>query len=149
MSSSKTETTKERLKSAAKSVGASAKAHAKQRVDEAQSTFADRTEAEADSMRRAAAEFDHNPIAQQAAYHLSENLAKAAEMVRHADLPTLQEDVTDFAYKHPFVFFGGAAALGFVAARALKASDRAEGPEMSASDTSVRPQADGVKWGYS
>lgn len=40
-----------------------------------------------------------------------------------SDLDVIRRDVTEFARKNPLVFFGGAAALGFVAGRMLKSSD--------------------------
>ncbi|MEY8838081.1 hypothetical protein AB9K41_03460, partial [Cribrihabitans sp. XS_ASV171] len=51
-------------------------------------------------------------------------LTHAASAVRDADFNSIQEDLTVFARRNPLLFFGGAALLGFVAARALKASER-------------------------
>ncbi|WP_425093465.1 hypothetical protein [Tropicimonas sp. S265A] len=102
---------------------------------------ADHAEAQADSFAEASQAFSDNPYARQAAEHVSETLTQFAYAVRTADLGTLQHDVTDFARRNPALFFGGAAVLGFIAARAMKASERAETPDWETPSAPATPRA--------
>lgn len=80
----------------------------------------------------------------------AENISNAA---RNADFGAIQNDVSEFARKNPLLFFGGAAALGFVAGRMLKSSERAEmahddGEQPLANLNGPRGETEG-RWGYS
>lgn len=114
------------VKAAASDVAETTMAKLNDSSRKAQDKIADRAETEARNVAEAGAAFEDNPYARQAAEKVSETLTQVAEAVRSADLGTLQRDVTNFARSNPAVFFGGAAVLGFLAARAMKASERAD-----------------------
>ncbi|OAN81768.1 hypothetical protein A8B78_08875 [Jannaschia sp. EhC01] len=132
---------------AAKDIADTAKAELSARGETVKDTAADRAEQEAEQMRRAGEAFDGNPFAREAAHHIAENLSSAAHALREADLSSIQHDVADFARRNPLVFFGGAAAVGFLAARALKASERAE--PATVSQHRLPDQSARVEWGQS
>jgi hypothetical protein len=113
-------------KTAAKDVAAKAKADAQAAADEVKDNAADSVDAQAEQIRDAGKAFDDNPYARQAADQISDGLTQMASSLRHADLRSIQTDLTQFARRNPLLFFGGAAAVGFLAARALKASEQAQ-----------------------
>ena len=89
----------------------------------------DRTSAEienqAEHIRAAGREFGEDSYPAQAADYLASSLSDAADAIRRQDINSVIDEVTMFARRNPAVFLGGAALLGFVGARMLKASDRA------------------------
>lgn len=111
---------------AAENIADTARAEAQEATEEVKDRLAARAEAEARAVHRAADEFEGGTYAQQAADQLSDTLSHVAHAVRDADLSEVQADLAAFARRNPLVFFGGAAVLGFMAGRALKASERAE-----------------------
>ncbi|MEJ6389470.1 hypothetical protein [Gymnodinialimonas ulvae] len=156
-------------KTAAKDVAAKAKAEASSTADDIKDAVADKADdvmddvaakadAHADDLRDAGAAFENNPYARQAAEQISDSLTQMASTLRDTDLSTLQNDVSAFARRNPLVFFGSAAALGFLAGRAVKASERAD-YQVSASDRHNYPSVPDAqraypdqnkhRWGYS
>lgn len=153
------------------------KAKAGETVENARSDLAASTEDTADRVREAGDAFEPNSLVTAAADRIADNLSQAASAVRTADLGSLQDDLTEFARRNPLIFFGGAAALGFLVARMMKASERAETsydsdtrfaeptsttayPERTASPTGSQHQphtyagsqtarSDRASWGYS
>ncbi|WP_224816405.1 hypothetical protein [Hasllibacter sp. MH4015] len=103
---------------------------AKDRVETAAETakarVAEAAAEKAQEFDRASDAFRDSDFARQATAQVADTLTNVAHAVRDTDFASLQSDVTEFARRNPLVFFGGAAALGFVAARAMKASERAE-----------------------
>ncbi|MEO0486132.1 MAG: hypothetical protein AAF092_09490 [Pseudomonadota bacterium] len=131
-------------KSAAQDVAQAAQAKAKAAATHAQHDLAARAQQQADQVSEAAGAFDANPYAQEAAAKVSATLSQVADAVRDADFATVHADVTRFARRNPALFFGGAMALGFVAARALKASERPH----NGTDHTPRPMDQDVRrWG--
>ncbi len=112
-------------KDAVEDLAETAKSKATLKAETTKAQIADRVADEADSFRAASSAFQDNALASNAVQYLGDNLAHAASAVREMDLSNIQHDMTQFARRNPLVFFGGAAALGFLAARALKASERA------------------------
>ncbi|MDG4647806.1 hypothetical protein P6F26_05075 [Roseibacterium sp. SDUM158017] len=104
---------------------------AKERVAEeaqnARDAASETAREKADRLREAGEAFEEDSFARHAADQFAEQLGAAARTVRDADLAHVADDVTDFARRQPLVFFGGAAVLGFLAARMLKASERSDG----------------------
>ncbi|MDU8944628.1 hypothetical protein [Ovoidimarina sediminis] len=111
----------------AKDAVGAARSNIEEHMGRAQSNVASSVEQTADNLRDAGRSFDPGSFADEVAGRLADNLAEAASAVRRADLGSVQDDLTDFARRNPLVFFGGAAVLGFMAGRFLKASDRGEG----------------------
>jgi len=101
-----------------------AKRKAQEKADEAKAHVANSADRTASQIRDAGGAFEPGSLINEAAQRLADNLAEAASAVRTADLRTVQNDLSAFARRNPLLFFGGAAALGFVAARMMKASDR-------------------------
>lgn len=125
----------------ANSAADTAKKRVAQEASKAQNTAADHAEDSADQIKEAGDAFDSGSWAQEATHRIADNLSEAAQSMRNADFAAIQDDVTDFARRQPLVFFGGAALLGFAAARMLKASDRAE------HDSHVADHSDHGTWG--
>ena len=100
------------------------KAAAYEKVDETKERASAGIDAQADHIRAAGREFGEGSYPAQAADYFASSLHDAAEAIRHQDIGSVLEEVTAFARRNPAVFLGGAAMLGFVASRMLKASDR-------------------------
>lgn len=113
-------------KSEAEGAMDAARSQAERHVDRARSGVAEGVEETAENIRDAGRSFEPGSLASSAADRIADNLAEAASAVRGADLGTLSEDLSEFARRNPLVFFGGAALLGFMAGRMMKASERAE-----------------------
>ncbi len=153
-----TSSTKEKLSDTAKDAAGQVATAAKSQATEAKSAFADRVEEQSADLRKASEAFDGMPMASDAVKYLSDNLAQAATAVRDLDLSNVHHDLTQFARRNPLVFFGGAAALGFLAARALKASERSSVYVATSDDDHEYPSLPEVRsadadqagrWGYS
>lgn len=94
-------------------------------------------------VREAGDAFGDGSFAQVAATQIADNLSSAADAVRGTDLGDLQSDVTEFARRNPALFLGGAAALGFVLARAAKASAHAKPASHDPHHTAVMADLNG------
>ena len=142
------ETLAERAKSEAAGLVGQAKTAADARAEEAKDYATSNIEETAEQVRRAGREFGEDSYQAQAADYVAQNLQQAATMIRDTDLDTVISDVSNLARRNPTLFLGGAAILGFAAARLLKASDRA--PRYDAdfdrppSGMPARPGAPGV-----
>ncbi|MFC3616027.1 hypothetical protein ACFORG_19925 [Lutimaribacter marinistellae] len=112
------------VKSTAQELGEAARERAEAEAQVAQDRVAMAAESEAQQIRDAGSAFEAGSFARGAADQLADSLTHAATAVRDADFQSMQEDLTAFARRNPLLFFGGAALLGFVATRALKASER-------------------------
>ena len=106
-----------------------AKRKAQEKADDAKAHVANSADHTASQIRDAGGAFDAGSLINEAAQRLADNLSEAASAVRTADLRTVQSDLSAFARRNPLLFFGGAAALGFAAARMMKASDRGHGSD--------------------
>jgi hypothetical protein len=80
----------------------------------------------AEQVREAGEAFGEDSFARAATDRVAEQLDQAARTMREADLRDMGDDLAAFARRQPLLFFGGAALLGFAAARLLKASERAD-----------------------
>ena len=100
------------------------------KVEEGKAQATSQIDRTAEQIRNAGHEFGDDSYQAQAAEYLASNLTQAADMIRGKDLGSLVDDVTLFARRNPALFLGGAALLGFAAARMMKASERGhdEGP---------------------
>lgn len=111
----------------------------------------------ADAAAAASAEFEPGSLQAQATQQVAAHLTDVANRISHTDFDQAAGKVTQFARENPLMFLGGAALVGFAAARFLKASDRtttvsrtpSEDPwtgYVSAADTA--PQGDPMSRGY-
>lgn len=109
-------------KQAAASAINSAANGANAQVDAARSSAADEVSNVASALRTAAEEMRTGSSQERAIGQIAESLADASDALRDKDLNTVVSDVSEFARKHPLVFLGGAALIGFAASRFAKAS---------------------------
>ena len=115
----------ERAKAEAAGMADKGKSMAYAKADEAKERGASEIENTAEHIRNAGREFGEGTYADQAADYLASSLSDAASAIRTKDVDGMIADVSDFARRNPAAFLGGAAILGFAAARMLKASERA------------------------
>ena len=72
----------------------------------------------------AASEFSSDSVQAQLASQVANQAERLAKSVSELDVNALSRDISDFARRNPLIFIGGAAMVGLVAARFLKARDR-------------------------
>lgn len=113
---------------------ATAKAEASRLADEARATADARVEGLKDeathrigdtagNLRDAGRAFGADSYQAQAADYLADSLLEAADRIRAQDLDSVAREARDFARRNPAAVLGGAALLGFAAARLLKATE--------------------------
>lgn len=78
----------------------------------------------ATALRDAGSDLREGTPQERAISSMADNLADAADAVANRDLGSLMGDAAAFARRNPSAFLGGAALLGFAAARFAKASAR-------------------------
>jgi len=83
----------------------------------------------ASALRRTGDSLDSNSISSTVVDRAAGTLETLGRGLQGKDLDTLVRDAESFGRRNPAVFLGIAAALGFVAARFVKSSARAEMPE--------------------
>ncbi len=89
----------------------------------------------ADAAAAAGSEFEPGSLQAQAADHVATQLQSVAQTIRQTDFDTAIRRTTYFARENPVLFLGGAALLGFAAARFLKASDPATAGHNTVADS--------------
>lgn len=106
---------------------------ARDRAYEEAETFRNRAEDEvrtsAEAFREAASEAEGHPVQEQAMNQIAETMSHAADALRDVDIQSIPDDLSEFARRHPAIFLGGAALVGFALARFLKASSRTRQPD--------------------
>ncbi len=111
------------LKKTAQSATRRAKSKANEKITEKQNEAAGRVEASADAARAAAEKLETGSVQRHATERIAESLNDAAVAIRQTDMRTILDETNAFARRNPVLFAGGAALLGFAAARLLKASE--------------------------
>ena len=109
-------------KTAGENLAQDAASAAATRADAAKSSAADEVSSVASALRTAAEEMRSGSPQERTFGQIAEGLADASDAMRNKDLNEMVQDVSTFARKNPLVFLGGAALVGFVAARFAKAS---------------------------
>lgn len=119
-------------------LGRAAKSHANDLTAQAKAAVAQEAIAQAESAKHAAAqevqaaanaaeaaatELDPASPQAQAVQQVADHIEEVAAKLRTADLRHLANQTTEVARQNPLLFIGGAALLGFAAARFLKARD--------------------------
>lgn len=94
-------------------------------VDAATARAEEEFEMAAEAATRAAETFDDASPQAKVADQAAEGLGNVAGALRDTDLDAATAKVTQFARENPLLFLGGAAVLGFAAARFLEASEPA------------------------
>lgn len=87
---------------------------------------ADETGKVASALRRASQDLSSGSPQERLVGQIADGVAEAADRMRGMSAADIARDTTVFARNHPAAFLGGAALLGFAAARFLKASARDE-----------------------
>jgi len=93
----------------------------------------------ATALRKAADEMRNGSPQQRTMAQLASGLADASEAVGNKDLGELAGELSGFARRSPLVFLGGAALVGFAAARFAKASSTTSPGSHAGHDPVVRP----------
>lgn len=114
---------KAKAKAEAANLAEQARAAADARVEDVKAEATGRINETASNIRSAGREFGQDSYQAQAADYLADNLMEAADRIRAQDLDSVAREATAFARRNPALVLGGAALLGFAAARLLKASD--------------------------
>lgn len=108
---------------AAKDMAADATGRVTSAMNEQKSAGADYLSTLAQSVQRAAGEFQRDvPQAAQYIRHAAGQIEGVANAVRQRNMRELVGEVQDFARRQPTLFFGGAVILGFAALRFFKSS---------------------------
>lgn len=102
---------------------ATAQAEARARAEDVQHTAASKVSQAASAADAASQKFDPASPQAQAIDQVAGHIDSVAAQIRTADVGEVARQATDIARRHPLLFIGGAAIVGFAAARFLKASD--------------------------
>jgi hypothetical protein len=87
---------------------------------------ADETGKVASALRRASQDLSAGSPQERFVGQIADGVADAADRMRGMSASDIARDTTEFARRHPAAFLGGAALIGFAAARFLKATARDE-----------------------
>ncbi|RBI86358.1 hypothetical protein DRV85_06315 [Rhodosalinus halophilus] len=123
--------------------GRRAREEANARVSQAADDAAAEAANAARAAEDAAAEFGADSVEAKALRSIAQFLEDTAERLHALDLESMVHGVDRFAQRHPMAFLAGAAALGFAAARLLRAADRAD-----ASDAAPGPSQSATSAGF-
>ncbi|ROU03742.1 hypothetical protein [Histidinibacterium lentulum] len=96
---------------------------ADERLRATTATGAEQVERTARAFEDAAGEYREGSMPSEALHRVSGFLEDTARDLRNADLETVTGEVSRFARRNPALFVAGAAAVGFAAARLLRAGD--------------------------
>jgi hypothetical protein len=92
------------------------------RGEEYRHQAADETERVASALRRASRDLNAGSPPERLVGQIADGVAEAADRMRGMSLDDAARETAAFARRHPATFLGGAALLGFAAARFLKAT---------------------------
>ena len=110
------------IRSEAEKAAAQARKRAEATAREYQEAAADRGRDMAERLRAAGHEFGDGSLPDQYVGRMADSLSSAADAIAKKDLGTLLADTASLARRNPGAFIGGAALLGFAAARFLKST---------------------------
>ena len=109
-------------KAEAEKVAAQARARAESFAEEYRDRAAGEASRLSSALRDASANMRHGSPQERAISHMADSMANAADAISSKDLGGVIGDINAFARRNPTAFIGGAALLGFAAARFAKAS---------------------------
>lgn len=112
----------EKAKSAAKEAAQSVKEEAHAQAVGAKDNVAGEVKSVASALRTASNEMRDGSPQERAMGQIAETLADVSDSIRDQDLGEMATTAISFARRNPLVFLGGAALLGFTAARFAKSS---------------------------
>jgi hypothetical protein len=114
----------DKVRDGARKVAADARAEAEHRYRQARDSAAGRVDNAAAAFRDAGRNFEDDTMVRRAASAAADQIDRFSDAIRDKDLGGLGHDVSQFARRNPLAFAAGAATLGFVIGRLLKASSR-------------------------
>ena len=109
-------------KAEAEKVAAQAREHAEAMAAQYRDRFAGEASRMSNALRDASANMRDGSPQERAISHMADSMANAADAISSKDLGSVIGDINAFARRNPTAFIGGAALLGFAAARFAKAS---------------------------
>ena len=112
----------EAARDTARSYAERAREEAYARGEEYRDYAADETGKVASALRRASEDLSQGSPQERFIGQMADGVADAADRMRGMTLEDVARDTTYFARRHPAAFLGGAALIGFAAARFFKAS---------------------------
>ncbi|MFP7571162.1 hypothetical protein [Marivita sp. S2033] len=107
---------------------------AREEAKQARDSAIHQADATADAARAAGSEFDQGSIQAAAMQQLGNQIENVASALRDKPVDEMFDDVVVFARKNPLLFLGGAAILGFAAARFMKSGNAAPRSDYASSD---------------
>lgn len=110
------------IKDEASELAEQARRRAEMAAMDAKDRLADQGHTMADRLRAAGQEFGDGSMPDRYVGQMADSLSSAADAFASKDLGSLMADAASFARRNPTAFVGGAALLGFAAARFMKAS---------------------------
>ena len=124
---STTQDTFDKAKDRATEIASDAKdlaaASAKEQAEAARAQALDEMDDAASAADAARDEFEPNSLQSAALEQISAQINAVATQLRDKPIDVMVDDVAVFARKNPLLFLGGAALVGFAAARFLKSSE--------------------------
>lgn len=112
----------EKVKSAAKEAAQTVKEEAHAQAVGAKDNVAGEVKSIASALRTASNDMRDGSPQERAMGQIAETLADVSDSIRDQDLGEMATTAISFARRNPLVFLGGAALLGFTAARFVKSS---------------------------
>ena len=106
----------------AEKIAAKARARAEEAIAEYRGRAVGEANRMASALRDASANMRDGSPQERAISHMADSMANAADAISGKDLGSIIGDINAFARRNPTAFIGGAALLGFAAARFAKAS---------------------------
>lgn len=95
----------------------------------------------ASALRKASDDLSDGSMQERAFGAMARSIADAADGMRNKDVSEIGDDLNYFARRNPAAFLGGAALLGFAAARFLKSSSRQSRGSYDYEGQAYRPDA--------
>ena len=93
----------------------------------------------ASALRRASDDLRDGSPQERLVGQVADGIAEAADRMRGMTFEDIARDTSDFARRHPAAFLGGAALVGFAAARFMKASAQGGDDDYTAPPPAPRP----------
>jgi ElaB/YqjD/DUF883 family membrane-anchored ribosome-binding protein len=119
-----TEQVKERVQDAAQQAKGQTRKELREQINTRSSKAGEQVSSTAEAMRRTGKQLrsEGNDSAAKVIDGLADRSERLGSYLRQADGDQILRDVEDFARRQPWVFVGGSAIVGFLAARCMKAS---------------------------
>lgn len=121
------ESAKQRASDMAADARDTAAASAREEAEKARGQAVDEIDDAASAAHAAEREFDDDSLQAAALRQIGAQISNVADQLRDKPVDAMVDDVAVFARRNPLLFLGGAAIVGFAAARFLKSGNGSEG----------------------